>query len=78
MAYTIHWVMMMQRIDNIDQWRALAAELCEDGYAIWQMQYSASQPEGFHAWFWAEGRADIEVVTHSREVEKAMVKYKAK
>lgn len=66
----------MRLIESIEEWNALASELREDGYSIWQMQYAARQPEGFHVRFWSSGLEDIEVVTHSRDVEKAMVKYK--
>lgn len=68
----------MKLIESLDAWLSLAAELREDEYAIWQMQYAANQPEGLHVWFWASDRPDIEIVTHDNAVQKAILKYKYK
>lgn len=66
----------MKQIESLDDWLALAAELREDEYAIWQMQYAANQPEGLHVWFWSSERDDIEVVTQNRNIQKAILKCK--
>lgn len=42
------------KIETLDEWAALAVDLHEDGYNIWQMQYAANKPPGFHVWFWKQ------------------------
>jgi hypothetical protein len=39
------------------------------------MQFAATLPEGFHAWFVAEGFKTIEVVTFSPTVQAAIVTF---
>lgn len=68
----------IREVETLDDWHALAADLREDEYAIWQMQYRYSQPEGFHAWFWAKGRPELHIVTHSEEAQSAIVNYRVK
>jgi len=43
------------------------------GWTVWQMQYQAADPEGFHAWFQKSGEEDIEIVTFNEDVQKAIV-----
>jgi hypothetical protein len=66
----------MTRIDTLDQWQALAGELSKGGYHLFQFQYGAGQPEGFHAWFWASGRPEFELVTFNQDIETAIIKFK--
>lgn len=65
----------MKKIDNIEQWNILCAALKEKGWRLWQMQYRWNEPEGFHAWFWKEGKKDVEVVTYSEEVQEEILRY---
>ena len=64
-------------INNLESWNNLLPLLRDAGYSLWQMQYGVDLPEGFHAWFVASGRRDIEVVTHSPEVHAAILAYRA-
>ena len=58
-------------IESIEQFNILAARLREKGYKpSWQYQ----DDNGFHTWFAKAGKTDIEVVTHSEEVRKAITK----
>lgn len=68
----------MKRIDTLEQWTALAGELAEAGYHLSQFQYRATDPHGFHAWFWASGRPQVEIVTFDHGVELAIVEYNPK
>ena len=52
-------------------------KLRANGWKLWQMQYGYGLPEGFHAWFWKSGEKDIEIVTHSADVQRAIVEYKS-
>ena len=65
----------MKVIETIEEWATLAAELRKAGYTLYQIQYSASQPEGFHAWFWLTGRPTVHVVTHDASVQEAIIKF---
>lgn len=66
----------MKAIESLAEWLPLSAELSARGYKIYQSQYRASSPEGFHAWFWAEDRPDVEIVTHNNDVYRAIMKHK--
>lgn len=68
----------LKSIGTLEQWHEMAAALQAGGFTIWQMQYAARQPEGFHVRFWASGRPEIEVVTHNEAIEAAIVNYRAK
>jgi hypothetical protein len=64
------------KIDSLEDWNALLPLLVDAGYSLWQMQHGIDHPQGFHAWFIASGRRDIEVVTHSLEVHAAILAYR--
>jgi hypothetical protein len=68
----------MKTIETIENWNILSAALKEKGYRLWQMQYGAELSEGFHVWFWREGKNDVEVCTHSEEVQQAIIEYNHK
>lgn len=68
----------MKLIETLGQWRAMADDLMEDGYTLYQMQYGTDLPQGFHATFWRSGWPDIEVVTHSAAVHDAIVKFRTR
>jgi hypothetical protein len=68
----------MKQINSMDEWRALAAELQEDGYSLSSWQYAWNEPPGFHAWFWASGHGETEVMTRDEKVHEAIIAYKAK
>jgi hypothetical protein len=78
LLYIINHRRCVMRIESLEQWNNLALTLTEGGYRLFQWQYGADCPEGLHAWFASNGKADIEVVTHSPEVERAIIKYKLK
>lgn len=59
--------------ETLEQWNVLKGALKEKGYALWQTQYSTDYPEGYHAWFMKDGN-NIEVVTHSEEVQNDIIK----
>lgn len=65
----------MKKIENVEQWALLSKALREKGYRLWQMQYFADLPEGFHAWFSHSEKSDIEVVTHSKNVQEEIVSF---
>lgn len=65
----------MTEIKTLEQWETIAYKLAEGGYTIWQTQYDYYDPKGFHTWFWASGRPELEVVTHDLKVQNAMVNY---
>jgi hypothetical protein len=60
-------------IESIDQFNILAARLREKGYKPWQYQ----DDNGFRAWFAKAGKTDIEVVTNSEDVRKAIMEIRA-
>lgn len=66
----------MKNIETIEQWSILSAAMKEKGYRLWQTQYWWNMPEGFHAWYWKDGKADVEVFTHSKEVQEAIIEGK--
>ena len=66
MKYTINDIKKCERF--LDKFRA-------GKWRVWQMQYRWSDPEGFHAWFIKGGEKDIEVITYSEEVQKAIVSF---
>ena len=68
----------MTAVDSLEQWDALAGELRKAGYTVYQMQYAANQPEGFHVWFWLSGRPEVHIVTHNESVQDAIVDYRIK
>jgi hypothetical protein len=55
-------------VEDMDKWLILKAALIEHGYKLWQTQYDADSPEGYHARF-SIGDKDVEVITHIREIE---------
>ena len=63
--------------ETIEQWNILSAKLHKYGYKPWQYQYGWWCEEGLHVWFWKTGKDDIEVVTHSEEVSKAIYKFES-
>jgi dihydropteroate synthase len=60
-------------IESIEQFNILAARLREKGYKPWQYQ----DDNGFRTWFAKAGKDDIEVITHSEEVHKAIMGIRA-
>lgn len=66
----------MKIIESLDKWGELFIKLASNGYQIWQMQYDTHAPGGFHVWFWASGKTEIEIVTYSDDVYNAIVKYR--
>jgi hypothetical protein len=64
-------------IESLDEWITFAARLFDEEFSLWQMQYHIEHPEGFQARFYAPGRKDIEVITHSAEVHDAILKFKS-
>ena len=65
----------MKVISTIEQWQILKAAMKEKGYTLWQMQYSAEDKQGFHAWFYKTGKKDVEVVTHNADVQECIIRY---
>ncbi len=63
-----------REINTIEHWLVALEYLSENGYKLWQMQYDVHSPEGFHARFWKTGKPDIEIITFSNEVYKAIIK----
>lgn len=59
---------------SLSEWLILSAKLRRRGYTLWQSQHI---PGDFYAWFWLDGKEQIEVVTHSEEVKDAIMRYKA-
>lgn len=64
-----------KKIESLDDWYALAAELAEDDYSPYQYQYNWNEPQGFHVRFWRKEGPIIEVVTHSQDVKAAIMKF---
>jgi len=65
-------------INDMKKCRRFLEKFRAGGWKVWQMQYRWSEPEGFHAWFMKAGQEDIEVVTFSEEVQKAIIDFNAK
>ena len=65
----------MTGIESLEQWNTVSNLLIKHGYRRWQWQYGTDRPEGLHVWFWASGRPDVEVVTYSDEVFRAISRY---
>lgn len=65
----------MKVIETIEEWATLAAELRAAGYTLYQFQFDAQEPEGFHAWFWASKRPQVHIVTRDPRVQEAIIKY---
>jgi len=62
------------RVETIEKCTRFLAACREHGYYVWQMQYQWNMPEGFRAWFHRpQDPNDIEVVTHCKKVQKAIV-----
>jgi hypothetical protein len=64
------------KVETIDKWNKFADRLREKEYRPWQYQYSWDDKNGFHVWFMKAGCEDIEIVTRSEEVQKAILKFK--
>lgn len=62
-------------IESLEQWETFRDMLAERGYYIWQWQYGANHPEGFHIWLGASGRKNIEFMTRSKDIQKAMLRF---
>jgi hypothetical protein len=60
-------------IKSITEWDKLAKDLTELGYSLYQWQYDVDGKEGFHSWFM--GKDTVEVVTFSREVKDAILRF---
>lgn len=56
-------------INSVDEWKAFQAALKGKGYKLFQTQFSADSPEGYHARF-ISGEKSVEVITFNLEVEK--------
>jgi len=65
----------MKRIDTLDEWAELSKLLKRHGYVRWQTQYSISDLEGFQARFSSKGKSEVEIVTFSEKVYKAIIRY---
>ena len=65
----------MTVVETLDYWHKLSDMLGARGYRLWQWQYDTKHPEGFHAWFCQSGRPDVEVVTYSDDVCRAIIQY---
>lgn len=65
----------MYKVDTMEKCNRFLDKLRADGWELWQMQYGYDNPEGFHAWFWKTGQEDVEIVTHSLDVQNSIVGY---
>ncbi len=64
------------RIETIEKCTRFLDACRERGYHVWQMQYQWFMPEGFHAWFHKPGNPEeIEIITHSKHVQEAIVNF---
>jgi hypothetical protein len=66
---------IMKVVNTIDQWAVLASVLKEKQYRFSAMQYRFDHPEGFHTWFMAKGGKEVEVMTHDKAVQDAIIKF---
>ena len=69
---------IQKRIKTLDRWIELEENLLHHCYRLWQFQYDVQHPEGFHAWFSATGKQDVEVITYNQEVLNAIIGYPKK
>lgn len=60
-------------IESVEEWEKLASKLRERGYSPYSYQFSANDKEGFHTWFMKPGKEDVEIITHSPEIQKAII-----
>lgn len=65
----------VRMIETMEHWRQAEAYLRENGFHLWQTQYAADCPDGFHVWFMKARTSDIEIVTHNPDVQRAIVKF---
>lgn len=65
--------MRVRIIETTEQWQILKTVLIEKGYKLWQMQFSYDTPEGYRARFWKDGKQQVEVATHNRDIQKDIV-----
>ncbi len=65
----------MTPVETMNKWDIISELLIKHGYRRWQWQYAVDEPEGLHVWFWASRRPDVEVVTHSEDVFRAILHY---
>jgi hypothetical protein len=63
------------KIETLEKCNKFLAGCRQRGWKVWQMQYKYYSPEGFHAWFILPREPDIEVVTHNKAVQDAIVEY---
>lgn len=63
-------------VESLEKWEILKAYLIEKNYKRWKMQYSYDLPEGSHSWFWKEGKPQVEVITHIKEIHDDIVSNK--
>jgi len=66
---------MAYTINTMDKCNQFLDKLKLNGWKCWQMQYRWNDENGFHAWFWKTGEKDIEIVTHNKDVQRAIVKF---
>jgi hypothetical protein len=64
------------RVESLEKWAEVAPKLFVHGCRLFTMQYDADHPEGFHAWFWCPDYPTIEIVTHNKDVQNAIITYK--
>lgn len=65
--------METKRIEHMDKWLILKQAIKEKGYALWQMQYSWDNPEGFIVGFMKHDKR-LTVITHNKDIEDNIVR----
>lgn len=68
--------MRVHKISTLTNYKKWEQWFHKNGYQPWQYQYRWDAPEGYHVWFAKAGQEDVEIVTYSRAVHEAIMKFK--
>ena len=69
---------IIKRIKTLERWTELEENFLFRGYRLWQWQYNVQHANGFHAWFCATDKQDVEVITYNQDVLNAIIDYPRK
>jgi hypothetical protein len=69
-------VVLLKDLKSVAEWYEIKQKLIDNNYRIWQMQYHIDAPEGFHVWFTALGKRDVEFITYDKKVYDDIIQFK--
>lgn len=65
----------MKNIKTIEEWKKIEQLLLKKGYDLFQTQFDATNPDGYHARFINKIGVRYEIKTYNRKIEKEIIKY---